>query len=110
MSCPDGIIGITISNRVPGSPFCTCDLINQKPEKLHPLAFPLSHREDSSFPVHNAQLLFPLFCLTIMIFRTHLKTKGWARIPTGVINVKCSCKWRCFPAASSTCCLSWLPS
>ena len=43
MSCPDGIIGITISNRVPGSPFCTCDLINQKPEarEASPTGFPL---------------------------------------------------------------------
>lgn len=48
-------------------------------------------------------------CMTIIV-KMPLISKGWARIPTGVINVKCSSKWLCFPAVFSTCCLLWLPS
>lgn len=48
-------------------------------------------------------------CMTIIV-KMPLITTGWVRIPTGIINVKCSSKWLCFPAVFSTCCLLWLPS
>lgn len=82
-----------------------------QPEKPPPPpCIPSSYSTSAPLPFTILNFFFLPSLLTVIILSTHLKTKGWVRIPTGVINVKCSCKWHCFPTASSTCCLSWLPS